>query len=107
MARVLKRDAMATNWSLKTFHAVISLRCGKFSATVRFSNRDCFDFEKLQLDEFVVLGQAAEMSEGGAGFGLAVVVDQPAGGEGHEDHADEKDERGEELETDGDEPGGG
>jgi hypothetical protein len=66
-----------------------------------------FDFEELQLDEFVVLGQAAEMSEGGAGFGLAVMVDQLARGEGHEDHANKKDECGEELEADGDQPGGG
>ena len=41
MGLVLKSDAAATNWSLIVDQDEPSDRCGKCSATVRFSNIDC------------------------------------------------------------------
>ena len=64
-----------------------------------------FDLEELELDELVVRREPAQGAEHVAGFGLAVVVDEPAGGEGHEQHADAEGDAGEELQADGDEPG--
>jgi hypothetical protein len=55
------------------------------------------DLGEFELDEFVVLGQAAEAGEDAARFGFAVVVDQPARGEGHEDHADTEEHGGSKL----------
>jgi len=45
------------------------------------------DFGEFELDEFMVLGQAAQTGENTAGFWFPVVMDEPAGRKGHKDHA--------------------
>lgn len=67
--------------------------------------RLCLDLEELELDQFVVLGQAAEVRQHLAGFLLTAVVDQPTRREGHEDHADEEDDGRGELQAGRDQPG--
>jgi hypothetical protein len=64
------------------------------------------DLEELELDEFVIGREVAEVGEDGPGLLLAAVVEEPAGGEGHPDHADEEDDGRDNLDTDRDEPGG-
>lgn len=63
-----------------------------------------FDLEELELDEFMVGGQAPEIGKHLARLGLAAVVDEPAGGEGHEEHPKEENERGRDLQTNGGQP---
>ena len=55
------------------------------------------DLKKLELDKFMVWGQAAETGEHLSSFRFATVVDQPTWREGHEHHAEEEDEGGGKL----------
>lgn len=64
------------------------------------------DLKELKLDELVVLGETSETGEVGSGFGLTAVVDKPARREWHEGHTAEKNQTRNDLQANGDEPGG-
>lgn len=64
------------------------------------------DLEELELDKFVIGREVAEVGEDGPGLLLAAVMEEPSRGEGHPDHADEEDDGGDDLDADGNEPGG-
>lgn len=64
------------------------------------------DLKELELDELVVLGESSQTGEVGSSFRLAAVVDEPTGREWHEGHTAEENQARDDLEADGDEPGG-
>jgi hypothetical protein len=45
-------------------------------------HRLCLDFQELELDQIVVFRQVTQAGECLAGFGFAVVMDEPSGREG-------------------------
>ena len=64
------------------------------------------DVGELSLDLGVVLGERREAGEGSGSLGVAAGLDEPTGGLGEVEHADGEDEGPDELNGDGDAPGG-
>jgi hypothetical protein len=64
------------------------------------------DFEELKLDKFMVGWEVTQIGEDGAGLLLPAVVKKPSRREGHPEHTDEEDDGGNNLDADGDKPGG-
>ncbi len=90
MLLVWKRDLIATNWSLKVFHAVSLAQLWEVLGDgALLEQRLGLDLEELELDELVVRRKIAEAGEHAASLFLAAVVHQPTRREGHEYHADE------------------
>lgn len=71
-----------------------------------FEQRLRLNLQEFKLDELMIFREAAKTGKVAACFALAVVVDEPTGGEGHEGHTAEENETGGDLEADGDEPCG-
>lgn len=56
-------------------------------------HRLCFDFQELELDQFMVLRHATKHGQYSACFVFTAMVHEPTRTVGHENHADEEDQR--------------